>query len=73
MGRLSLKENPIGFHLGDPFFDSGQEELLTCCDIIDLIGLQSKSYITITFDKNFLRKVMRSHIHHLREFAKADL
>lgn len=56
------KRNPLGANLPDPFFDSYEEESFTCHDIIDLIALHDRNYITLTFDKAFLRKILISHI-----------
>jgi len=63
---ITNAQNPVGANLNDPFMDSGADELLTSVHIIDLIGLHDPSFITITFDKGFLKKILKSHIAHIR-------
>ena len=65
-----IKINVIGIHLPDPFFDSYQEETLTCCDILDYVGMSSGNHITLTFDKKFLKKIVSSHLLHIKELEK---
>lgn len=45
------------------------EELLTCNDILDCLAFsdRNKDSITITFTKDFLRNIIKSHIHAIRE------
>jgi len=69
---LSKDKGPIGHHLRDPFFDSYREEILTCCDILDRVGLSTGQKITVTFDKAFLRKIVHSHFTVIRNLEKAD-
>lgn len=65
------KNYPVGQDIRDPFFDSGQEELLTTYDIIDLLALHDKEFVTITFNKDFLKKILRSHICMIRRIEDA--
>ena len=60
------EDRPLGTQMIDPFFDCYKEELLTLNDIMDLIGLHDRKFITITFDKMFLKKIVKSHIKHIR-------
>lgn len=53
---------PIGSWLPDPFFDSYKEEELTSIDILNTAADSRESSITITIDRNFLRKIVKSHI-----------
>lgn len=59
----------FGNGLGDSFDDSFKEELLTCADILNSIVFSNRSNnnITVTFNKVFLRKIIKSHIHFVRE------
>jgi hypothetical protein len=58
------RKNPIGKDLPDPFFDSYNEERAICSDILDRIGLRGdcKQNMTLTFNVQFLKKLIRSHI-----------
>lgn len=58
----AISPNIIGSWLPDAFFDSYEEETLTCWDILNLVGITNGSSITITFDKQFLRDIVRSHL-----------
>lgn len=60
----------VGENMKDPFFDSYQEEADTCCDIMELIDSCPFSLISLTFGKDFLKKIVRSHILHIREIEK---
>jgi len=66
---LHSKEHTFVFGImyTDPFFDSVNEEIVECCDILDKIGLTDGKAITATFDKAFLRRVLHSHITKLRD------
>ena len=57
----------FGLNLPDSFFDSYKEELLTCHDILEEAGYQSGKITTVTFDRQFLKKIIHSHI----EFIKS--
>lgn len=56
----------VGEHVTDPFFDCGCDELLTAHAIIDLIGLHEPKYITVKFDKAYLKRILHSHIVYIR-------
>jgi len=59
--------------MGDPFFDSYQQEADTCCDILELmdsVGFYGASHVTITFDKVFLKKLVNRYIRHIKEIEK---
>lgn len=60
----------IGKGMADPFLDSYQEEAFGCCDILDKIDSCTGSYVNITFDKRFLRKIIRSHIFFIKDIEK---
>lgn len=46
---------------------SVNEEELTCSDILNCLTFSDRnnSNITITFNKSFLRRILRSHIHQI--------
>jgi len=70
-GKTRLDTNhPVGENLPDSFFDSYQEEMLTCFDILNLAGLQSQTRVTITFDRKFLKKIVHSHILFIKQQEK---
>lgn len=62
-------EHPIGEFLNDPFFDS-EEEMLTCCDILDLVGLHTGDAVKIVIKKDFLKRLVKSHIGFLKELDR---
>ena len=57
-------KNVVGANLPDSFFDSCSEERGICSDILDKIGLMGErtNNLTLTFNKHFLKKLVRSHI-----------
>lgn len=65
----------MGRHLGirmiidtqDPFLDNYAQELFACHDIIDKIKVMTDNKITITMNKEFLQKMLYSHIHAIRK------
>jgi len=61
-GEIRLTERAIGSWLQDPFFDNYEEEDLTTRDILNLIADSREITITITIDRNFLKKIVRSHL-----------
>lgn len=63
--NMVLLSHPIGSGLLE-IYDLGKEEILTVHDILDLMALHDKSEITITFDKVFLKKILKSHIKQIR-------
>ena len=53
----------LGKELPDPFFDYYMEEHNLCCDILNMIDvMHTKENITLTFNKHFLNKIVKSHI-----------
>lgn len=52
----------IGSWLKDPFFDSYEEESLTSYDILNIASDSRANTITITIDREFLKKIVRSHL-----------
>jgi hypothetical protein len=64
----------LGHHLPNPFFDSYSEEVYTCCDIINSIEDASTASISITvsFDKVFLKKIVKSHIYFIQDMEKKN-
>ena len=54
----------------DPFLDSYDEEILTCCDILDHIGFSLEDSVLLKINKLFLRKIIHSHIAHIRKLAE---
>jgi hypothetical protein len=60
----------IGKNMKDPFMDSYQEEAFACCDILGKMDGNIGNYVNITFDKRFLRKIIRSHIFFIKDIEK---
>ena len=50
----------------DPFFDNYSQELFACHDILDKVKMIADNKVTITLDKEFLQKMLTSHIHQIR-------
>jgi hypothetical protein len=50
----------------DPFLDSYSQELFACHDILDKTRLIADNKVTITLNKEFLQKMLTSHIHQIR-------
>lgn len=63
---MDKKSFPIGSHCPEEFFDGGAEQLLQCHAMLDQIALHDNQKITVIFDKAFLKKILRSHILHIR-------
>ena len=61
---------PLGNNLPDPFIDSYVEEMYTCHDIIEMVNGVATRNVSITIDKEFLTKIVRSHIHMIKELEK---
>jgi hypothetical protein len=60
--KRDKKEPPIGVNLPDPFFNSYNEEMLTCYDILNEAGMQGQAKVTVTFERAFLKRIVHSHI-----------
>lgn len=67
MGTGTTSLNRIGDNISDSFLDSYTQETFVCCDIIDKMALHSSTYITVTFNKVFLKKILKSHIQFIRQ------
>jgi regulator of RNase E activity RraB len=63
-----MKKNKLVYEIEekDPFFDDYGQEIFVCCDIIDKCKMIADNKVTITLDKEFLQKMLTSHIHHIR-------
>lgn len=77
MGAGETLSNPkrrkldiVGDNMGDPFFDSYQEEQDTCGDIIKLVDRATTDYVTLVINKKFLKKLVHSHILWIKELEK---
>lgn len=64
------KSDVYGFNLHDPFFDSYAQEKETLCDIMRRVDNCEEDLITLTFGTVFLRKILRSHLLHIKEIEK---
>lgn len=62
----NMTDRAVGSEIKDSFMDNYEQELLTTCSIIDLMSLHDKTSIIIKFDKKFLRKILKSHLSHIR-------
>lgn len=72
-GEISLSKRHnliIGSNIPDPFFDGYKEEIKTAYDILDSIEDSQANSIALEFDKMFLRKIVRSHIHFIQDLEK---
>lgn len=70
--KRAIAPSIIGSWLPDPFFDSYEEETLTCYDILNLMGLSNGSSITLTFDKLFLKELVKSHLLHIKTLEESE-
>ncbi len=64
------KTDIIGHCVSDPFYDSYESEGFACYDIIKTVDECKKEYISIVFNKTFLRKLVHSHILFIKEIEK---
>lgn len=60
------EESPMGINFKDEFMDCGRDQLLTAHSILDQIALHDGKSIKVIFDKEFLRKIIHSHIVYIR-------
>ena len=60
----------IGKNLPDPFFDSYKEEMFACHDIIEVVNNEVNENIHIVINKEFLRKLVKSHICFIKGMEK---
>ena len=54
----------------DGFFDEYVQEELVCSDILDLIGACDTPSIKVEIDRDFLLRLAKSHMAHLRKLRK---
>jgi len=66
-------ENIIGNNLSNSFFDSYESEGLECSDIIKRVDECDDKFITIIFEKNFLKKIVHSHLLFIKEMEKINI
>ena len=62
-------ELKMDFAMTDPFFDSYEQEVFLCHDIIDKMKVGDDNLITVTINKVFLKKVLYSHINIIRKIV----
>lgn len=67
IGRTLVREKVVGAHLPDPFLDSFYEEMLCCHAIIEYVEHLGTSSVTMEFDKDFLKKIVRHHIYFIQD------
>ena len=60
----------IGDSMPDSFFDSFEAEGLACYDIMNKVDGSVGDYVNVTFNKQFLRHIVHSHMLHIRELEK---
>lgn len=53
-------------HENDPFLDSYANDLFACHAMIDSMKVRPDNTVTVTFSKEFLTRMIRSHIHAIR-------
>ena len=68
-GKTISNEPRFGESVNDSFLDSYEQELVVCHAIIDKMHIIPSNHITVTFDKNFLHKILHSHISVTRRIA----
>lgn len=73
-GAISLNSrirvrSVVGNNLKDPFFDAHESEALACTDILEVLE-NSSDVIQLFIHRSFLRKLVRSHLMHIREIEK---
>ena len=56
----------------DPFLDNYEQELFASHGMIDLIKVSSDDTVTVTLNKEFLYRMILSHIHAIRRISHAD-
>ncbi len=65
-GVTSCKIVKMVFEAIDPFLDNYAQELFVCHGIMDLMRVNTDKTITITLNKEFLNKVLKTYIHSIR-------
>lgn len=66
---VNLNE-PLGRSVKEIFMDNGDSTILTCHGILDEIAMHEPSYITVIFDKTFLREIIHSHVNNVRKIVE---
>ena len=70
-GAMKLKGGKISaFIFGEGIIaEDYSEELLSCCDILDCLVFtdRNKNFVTIKLTKEFLRRILKSHMHYIRD------
>ena len=56
----------------DPFLDDYGQEIFVCCDIVDKCRMIADNKVTVTFNKEFLIKMLYSYIRSIREISHAE-
>lgn len=59
----------MNFEESDPFLDSYNQEIFVCHDILDKVRYLKSDVVTLTLTKDFLVKIIHSHIHHIRKVS----
>lgn len=57
------------FENEDPFLDDYSQELFACHAMIDSLKITADNKITVTLEKEFLLKMLHSHIHAIRKIS----
>ncbi len=74
MGTGTISSNKkrvvIGNSLPDPFMDSYKQEGLACADILELMDLSENYFVSIRFNRAFLKKLVHSHLLYIREMER---
>lgn len=69
--RLNKRRTDIiGNNLTDPFFDSYEQETFVLCDMLDRVNLLDGDTVNLFINKNFLKKIIHSHIVHTRQLER---
>ena len=69
-GGAILQTEIVGKNIGDPFFDSYEEDRFACYDIISLVDGCVGETVVIHFDKRFLRRLVHSHLCYIKYLEK---
>ena len=67
MGRHAIIN--MVFENEDPFLDDYSQELFACHAMIDSLKITADNKITVTLEKEFLLKMLQSHIHTIRKIT----
>ena len=64
------RDDVVGDTITDSFLDSYKEEGLVLGDIIDLCNRTKDDFVNVRFYKKFLKRIVHSHLVHIRELEK---